>query len=775
MTLVQTCSEQHRENILSPPAPSLSFAHSLRPQHKEQQFVQQHHVRQQLQQQQQHVQQQQNMDVVMAAMGAMQQALQSAMGFSGHSHDRPGGAEYHLQQIMYHTQQLRLCSAAPQFIAGQKQNQHQNQTQHQNQNQHQNQHQTQHQNQNQTQHQNQHQNQNQNQTQHQNQNQTQNHNLSLMLSRTTNTLPPSTIPSTSSPSSNTRTSHHTQHSQNTKEYKEYKEYSHTSKEYKEFKEYNDEDVLCGKGAHGNHHYGNQRYKDLVRQRLPDYADSMRDAKKEVSAQIVREVRRYGGRFLEKDPNTGLFSTDVGDEVARKKTSQLFRDFLIEKYRNKRAKHVSNSINSMNGIHPNNNNNNNNGSNNNGSNNNGSNNNGINNNNGNNNNGINNNTNNNSNGYDNKPLNAALARPYVFFEKRDAIISPPVMTITSSPPVVASAATNPAAVVAAAAAAMSAHATAKANSQLPLSAPSMESKPRAITTTSTKSETATKTAMEHPRPTRSVSTDSIMDESKPAPTTTTATTATITTPSVAPARDPTPPPAAAAAARTTPPPRKSQLLKLADRVSAARFELPHTVDVLCGRGAHGNHHKGNQNWKELTRELAPKYFDKSANREEKMLLVAKIVDNVRRRGGRFLKKEPGTDYYVDIGDKEARRKTSQLFRDLNHRAIHPKKPKTMSAIAAASMKIPPRPIPTWTGPPLLPEGVGHLPTPMELDDTLEEYANGKNKNNGNGNKNNDTSTKSKKTLPPKKRVLPLQRPKLNGMEVMLKAVDKLGPP
>jgi len=65
--------------------------------------------------------------------------------------------------------------------------------------------------------------------------------------------------------------------------------------------------------------------------------------------------------------------------------------------------------------------------------------------------------------------------------------------------------------------------------------------------------------------------------------------------------------------------------------------------------------------------------------------------------------------------------------------------------------------------------------MELDDTLEEYANGKNKNNGNGNKNNDTSTKSKKTLPPKKRVLPLQRPKLNGMEVMLKAVDKLGPP
>jgi hypothetical protein len=87
------------------------------------------------------------------------------------------------------------------------------------------------------------------------------------------------------------------------------------------------DVLCGRGKAANRHAGNRRYLELVRGETERYGKSAsRLEKRRVAEDIVRRVRDQTppGRFLKKDPGTGLWG-EVGNEGAIEKTMRALHD------------------------------------------------------------------------------------------------------------------------------------------------------------------------------------------------------------------------------------------------------------------------------------------------------------------------------------------------------------------------------------------------------------------------------------------------------------------
>lgn len=84
------------------------------------------------------------------------------------------------------------------------------------------------------------------------------------------------------------------------------------------------------------------------------------------------------------------------------------------------------------------------------------------------------------------------------------------------------------------------------------------------------------------------------------------------------------------------------------------------DVLCGRGGETNHHPGNVRYRALVKEMQHKYL--LAKRRDKPQIARKIVDVVRERNGRFLKRCPNRGEWREIGQNKAREKTSQALRE-----------------------------------------------------------------------------------------------------------------
>jgi hypothetical protein len=66
-----------------------------------------------------------------------------------------------------------------------------------------------------------------------------------------------------------------------------------------------------------------------------------------------------------------------------------------------------------------------------------------------------------------------------------------------------------------------------------------------------------------------------------------------------------------------------------------------ADVVLGRGAGPNDHSGNIAFRELVQELKPSYTA-TVNRKMKRHIAGKIVQAVKARRGRFLKRAPGHD-------------------------------------------------------------------------------------------------------------------------------------
>lgn len=84
------------------------------------------------------------------------------------------------------------------------------------------------------------------------------------------------------------------------------------------------------------------------------------------------------------------------------------------------------------------------------------------------------------------------------------------------------------------------------------------------------------------------------------------------------------------------------------------------DVLCGRGGGTNSQIGNRQFRKLVNEFQPEYLH--ARRKQKPLIAKRIVQIIRQRGGRFLRKNDSDGYYFEVGDFKAEAKTSQALRE-----------------------------------------------------------------------------------------------------------------
>jgi hypothetical protein len=84
------------------------------------------------------------------------------------------------------------------------------------------------------------------------------------------------------------------------------------------------------------------------------------------------------------------------------------------------------------------------------------------------------------------------------------------------------------------------------------------------------------------------------------------------------------------------------------------------DVLCGRGGGTNSQIGNRRFRQLVQDFQPIYL--MAKRKEKPLLARTIVLIIRKRGGRFLKKNEESGELFEVGDIKAEAKTSQALRE-----------------------------------------------------------------------------------------------------------------
>lgn len=123
----------------------------------------------------------------------------------------------------------------------------------------------------------------------------------------------------------------------------------------------------------------------------------------------------------------------------------------------------------------------------------------------------------------------------------------------------------------------------------------------------------------------------------------------------------------------------------------------TYDVLCGRGGGTNSQIGNKRFRKLVQEFQPTYL--LARRKEKPLLARTIVLIIRKRGGRFLRKNEESGMLYEVGDAKAEAKTSQALREgLDVRATksasnaNKKKKKKGSTVAAkAKEEIPEEPL------------------------------------------------------------------------------------
>ena len=89
------------------------------------------------------------------------------------------------------------------------------------------------------------------------------------------------------------------------------------------------------------------------------------------------------------------------------------------------------------------------------------------------------------------------------------------------------------------------------------------------------------------------------------------------------------------------------------------------DVLSGRGGATNSHSGNRAFRTLVKDHQNQYL--KAKKRDKPAVASMIVDLVRKKGGRFLRRwdtnaATGQVLWVDIGDDRAREKTCQALRE-----------------------------------------------------------------------------------------------------------------
>ena len=87
--------------------------------------------------------------------------------------------------------------------------------------------------------------------------------------------------------------------------------------------YRESNVLRGRGGGTNVHPGNRTFRELIDLHRRPYLTARKNNKPEILRSIVRTICEANGKFLRKDEKSGLWF-EIGDDVAREKTSQVLR-------------------------------------------------------------------------------------------------------------------------------------------------------------------------------------------------------------------------------------------------------------------------------------------------------------------------------------------------------------------------------------------------------------------------------------------------------------------
>lgn len=91
-------------------------------------------------------------------------------------------------------------------------------------------------------------------------------------------------------------------------------------------------------------------------------------------------------------------------------------------------------------------------------------------------------------------------------------------------------------------------------------------------------------------------------------------------------------------------------------------VPRKYDVLCSRGKEAWNHYGNVYFRKVVHLNAERY-NKAKSRLERTILVSEVVEYIRSRGTGFVKQEPNSSNWIEVGDELAREKVGQMMRNI----------------------------------------------------------------------------------------------------------------
>ena len=117
-----------------------------------------------------------------------------------------------------------------------------------------------------------------------------------------------------------------------------------------------------------------------------------------------------------------------------------------------------------------------------------------------------------------------------------------------------------------------------------------------------------------------------------------------------------------------------------------MHTPNCNDVLSGRGGRINSHSGNINFRKMVESLKRDYLDPRTKKLEKARIAARLVATVRRLDppGRFLKEDPHTGMWIEIGDERAWKKAGQALRESAPEIRAEQQAQLQAAVVAASI-------------------------------------------------------------------------------------------
>lgn len=91
-------------------------------------------------------------------------------------------------------------------------------------------------------------------------------------------------------------------------------------------ELQDLDIVCGRGAPTNYHYGNQIFKTVIEDYQTAYLCAKRSDKPHLAMKIMDIIKNSGARFVKREKTAGYFSwVEIDGKGAYEKVCQALRD------------------------------------------------------------------------------------------------------------------------------------------------------------------------------------------------------------------------------------------------------------------------------------------------------------------------------------------------------------------------------------------------------------------------------------------------------------------